>query len=1594
MDKDMMNLTLKHVAFQDDVSNDSIVKASLRLSYVSVKLLVDCIKLLVIVTFHLVSTFLKLPTWVFLSGNRVQLTISFSAFIVLIAVVTYIIYGIVRNRVLSQYKKLTPDFDGSFKSNVLKKKKVSPKHPNDGHKKEKKKRAIDIANETFLSSYLDEFLSAIKIFGYLEKPVFHDLTKNMKKQKLDEGEILLLGDLDSSLGFAIVVEGTLQIFHEIDQQNDFDDYESEKFNNGVDFDFSSSKNLASELISSTLNKSDIESISSSASSDFTDDSNDSYLGNSSNEYITLKGGLGKFQLLNTVKSGNPVSSLVNILNLFTSPVRSSNSSGSDRYDSNDINQGLTNYSLSAMKNELTQTPRETPASISSPLDKQIAGILPLQYTPPTVVARAATDCTIAIIPPHAFTTLTSKYPRSTSHIIQMILNKLYHVTFQTAHQYLGLTNEIMTVERSLNKSSNYEIPYYLKEAAIRKLKHSIENDTELPLRKNKESYQGKIQSHNRHRFVSPDNSNETILERPPLTSSSSRKNVASSFLSSRHVVLDSRDHLNPGDLLSNVPLSRKEINLEKDVQNKPRAVKSGSSSTGIISPESNVSNINVVKNPLSPSISSDKKKNKHNFISSNLNATTTFSSTQDETEESAVRMALTEAMFNYLGIQKDIVTSDLGSSLRSKSNFSNGLTSTPHRSSELSLTNSVASYHTGYPNLRILPSNYAITAHKVKKAKKKDSYKEEVPSNLDFESAKNEFAQNIELLHFKQGSIIVKQNCSGKGLFYVISGKIKVTTSSNFTEQSFAATKPTDLKENRTLYYIETGGIAGYLSCLVGYRSFVNLEAKTDVYVGFLANEVIDKLYDKYFLIYLHLAEKLTSLLTPKLMKLDHALEWVHLSASDILFRQEEPANGIYVVLNGRLRQYQSHDSLLEEKYDDDDDTSESKGNEDTVLTEIPQGESFGEVEVLTASNRLSTIVAVRDSELARIPRSLFESLVLEHPSIMIRVSRLVAKKIMGQYDPISSSDRITSERGYKYDFNLTIPSTHAHSYNVGQTNQFGFTPYRTITIIPITPGLPVESFAHKLVNAFKQVGRTTIGLNQKTTLLHLGRHAFDKLAKLKQSGYFSELEQSYETVVYIADTSVNSSWTKTCIDQGDCILLLADARSRTDIGEYEKLLLESKTTARTELILLHPEKYVEPGLTQKWLRYRPWVHSHHHMQFLVNTMEDDTMEDTPATGTGVGLIDKITQNEFSKKTQLNISRLLPDSIKMKVESFSSRFMGRKRQYYSSIHSHKSDFLRLARILSGQAVGLVLGGGGARGISHLGVLQALDELGIPVDIIGGTSIGSFIGGLYAKDYDVVPIYGRIKKFAGRISSIWRMISDLTWPVTSYTTGHEFNRGIWKTFGDTRIEDFWLQYYCNSTNITESVQEIHSFGYAWRYIRASMSLAGLLPPLEENGSMLLDGGYVDNLPVLEMKARGCDTIFAVDVGSVDDRTPMKYGDSLNGFWIVFNRWNPFSSHPNIPNMAEIQMRLGYVSSVNALEKAKQTKGVIYARPPIEGYNTLDFAKFEEIYKVGAAYGRAFFQELIQSGKMPYIPGSKNSLMEPRASELLLQRRNSI
>ena len=147
-------------------------------------------------------------------------------------------------------------------------------------------------------------------------------------------------------------------------------------------------------------------------------------------------------------------------------------------------------------------------------------------------------------------------------------------------------------------------------------------------------------------------------------------------------------------------------------------------------------------------------------------------------------------------------------------------------------------------------------------------------------------------------------------------------------------------------------------------------------------------------------------------------------------------------------------------------------------------------------------------------------------------------------------------------------------------------------------------------------------------------------------------------------------------------------------------------------------------------------------------------------------------------------------------EKFSSKFKTPAQP--PNLHS---DFSRLARHLTGTSVGVVLGGGGARGAAHLGILRAMQEAGLPVDKVGGVSIGALVGGLYSISRNVRHTEEKTLEFFEM--QTWRHFLDLTYPVTSITTGHYFNYTVRKIFGDIEIEDFWLPYFCCTTDVSIS-----------------------------------------------------------------------------------------------------------------------------------------------------------------------------------------------
>ena len=466
---------------------------------------------------------------------------------------------------------------------------------------------------------------------------------------------------------------------------------------------------------------------------------------------------------------------------------------------------------------------------------------------------------------------------------------------------------------------------------------------------------------------------------------------------------------------------------------------------------------------------------------------------------------------------------------------------------------------------------------------------------------------------------------------------------------------------------------------------------------------------ERHPLVLLTLAKRLLSLLSPLVLHIDAALDWMQLGAKEVLYDKGAKATDFYIVINGRLR------------------SLDKRGDSVEVLREYGQGDSIGELEVITGAMRTDTVHAIRDSELVRIPAALFDAISQKHPATTMQFLKIIAGRVRKAVKEQASTRIRNAPSSLTKDINL-----------------------KTVCIIGRDRNVPVAQVAAKLKTSLEELGASTSYLDQGTVMRHLGRHAFARIGKLKIAGWLADQEQHHRIVLYVADTPPSSQWTLTCIRQADLVLVVGMG-DETTLGEYEKLMLATKTTARKELILLHDERAVAPGSTRPWLKARPWVQAHHHVELpgVVITNKAPVPHDAAAIAAFKHLREEV-------RTRLKAYRAF-------------RPLGRPRR-----PPHMNDFARIARRMCGKQIGLCLGGGGARGISHLGMLQALEEYGVPIDAIGGCSIGSFVGGLYARETDLMQAAARTKQFAGRMGSVLRILSDLTYPYASYTTGHEFS----------------------------------------------------------------------------------------------------------------------------------------------------------------------------------------------------------------------------
>ncbi|KAJ3207664.1 phosphatidylcholine and lysophosphatidylcholine phospholipase [Entophlyctis luteolus] len=1466
-----------------------------------------------------------------------------------------------------------------------------------------------------------DVLRDVKVFGYLDRPVINELAKHLITRKVRAGSVVFDADdasTDADPDFCIVLDGLVSVYvkppasrsnasarqttsafaytHGFDSGSDFD----------PEFDFDDSGSVSS--------------------------SEDNGLAQNSQKRTRVR--LSGHHLLSKVKRGGVVSSLFSVIGTLTESVelpnfdddaQPSNSSPTENTaaESNSP-QGagptaaqnlvtsnfrdspiplstfegttlmpistLTSHTPESAASEITSPPRQSSLHHSIPFPQTSAARVANNVHPPRVVSVATTDVKLLVLPASAFRALrTAASLRRSSrtsgmlrmnnhqmqmpqlatpegyvtlaHVAQIIITRFLRVTVFSMERYLGLKSELLAVERSLSGGNNgAKLETFLVER-VRKRAMELRKETF-------ESSGGGLMASMPHNL----NSNEFAVEDDDIRTRNhdaleNASDTGFARRSPKYSTIITGQNTNRTDISGirrRFAATRSTLEVdgsESDTsaffkplpQSKTAAEHAGPSKRSTMLEQTTVPVQNKLKN-LQPKGNEARLP----IPLPSLKTPTRLVSPQNQSFPEQKLPQNIRAKHADVGTPGVVLEPEMEEDKQLADSIFNAI----------SLIIGISSQNPALPASTGSSTEYSLNRRRIS-VDSIDSSTDDTDSALSATSS--DFSgspynskslmgprfggKDVIIVSLNRGDVLVKEGERVSGFWFVIDGILE------------ASVKDPSKTRKKGVFLIKPGNLAGYLAAVTGHASLVTIKAKTDAQVGFVRKATVEKFVEKFPSVMLTLAKRIQVNISPLAYQIDFALDWTHLIAGGILYRQDTRSDSIYIIISGRLRSIGEHYVTAPQ--------STEKTSRFEIYGEFGPGESLGELEVLTETPRPTTVHAIRDSQVAVLPKTLFNALAIRHPEITIQISRMLAARSAGgavagmaisrvNLNPFGGAHAVegliagAASGAVKANPAFAAPLRSPTVSGVGGGHRLMTTGsgadsgknnfnLKTVGILPVNALVPIGAFAERLKEGLELVGASVALLNSAAVMGKLGRHVFSALGRLKLMAWLAEQEDVHRLVLYVADGGIGSQWTLQCIRQADCILLVGLGDEDPAIGEFERLVLSVGTTARKELILLHNERHCAPGSTASWLKSRLWIHAHHHVQM-------------PLTSR------KIINTNGRKSTLMDLQA----HFQRFYTQATGRLLNPNPRTSPTAHTGiRSDFARIARRLLNKSIGLALGGGGARGIAHVSIIRAFEEAGIPIDMISGTSIGSFVGGLYARENDHVSIYGRAKQLSSAMSSKWRQFIDLTYPLTSLFTGHELNRAVWKCFLETQIEDCWIPFSAITVNITDSRIEVHRSGYMWRYVRASMSLAGYFPPLCDDGKLLVDGGYLNLVPVDVVINQGADVAIGVDVSVWNDTSPVTYGDSLSGIWLFFARFVPgltTAKYGRIPLLPDIQDRLAFAGSVDKLEKVKN--GEFYLHPPVSNFGAVDFQHYKTIYEIGYKYGKELVRKWEKDGTL--------------------------
>jgi len=693
------------------------------------------------------------------------------------------------------------------------------------------------------------------------------------------------------------------------------------------------------------------------------------------------------------------------------------------------------------------------------------------------------------------------------------------------------------------------------------------------------------------------------------------------------------------------------------------------------------------------------------------------------------------------------------------------------------------------------------------------------------------------------------------------------------------------------------------------------------------------------------------------------ALSPMRLTAGEILFHQGDPGEALYLIMRGRLAvQVINPDGTQ------------------TVVDELVPPACVGELALLTGQARNATIVALEDAELMRVAREDVWGLAERRPqqiaalaqTVLPRLRRAqlanVLSNLFGALDSAAlreleaalegqhlAAGELLFRSGDPGDalyivingrLSVTVTDAHGNTAVVGQVRRG-----ETVGEVGLLTGSPRSA--------------TTTAVRD-TDVVRLSQATFERLHEryprvmLQMSHLIAQRTQQLMSGARPA-TGRSATFAILPINRSAPLTSFAQRLARALAEHGPTLHLDSARVDRAfglaggaQIDAEHPmnvaligwldqheadHNYVVYEATSSW---SAWTQRCLRQADRIVLLGDAS--DTPALG---AVEEQLWRSGV--RTQVELVLVQRDDCEQPAGTMAWLEKRRVHAHHHLRMRNDQDWRRLVRRLTGRATGLALSGGSARGLAHIGVIRALEEAGVEIDLIGGTSMGALVGAMLAMDIPTQRMVDLVHTFSAR-----RKLLDLTLPLVSFLSSGRITSILRAVCGDVQIEDLWRPFVCVSSNLTRAEPLVHATGSLWHALRASTAIPGMFAPVLHNGAVLVDGAVLNNFPLDLVRERCQDgLVIGSNVSPLEDRARRyQFDATVSGWDVLFRAINPFARQVEAPLLFETLLRSIEVNIAQRLKSpAFRQLADVLIEPQVSRFGMLDFDAYAELIDIG-------------------------------------------